>query len=148
MTRENPHLSAFAPLLGAWTTQGTHPQLPGRTLRGAVSFERIEGGAFVRMRSTSGEREIPSGLAIFGSDDAEGEPGTMLYFDERGVSRRYAWKVADGEISWWRDDPRFRQRFTISVQADGRRLVGKGRMSRDGAPWEDDLALTYERVAA
>jgi len=145
VTTQNPRLAAFAPLLGQWTTTGTHPYLPGRTLRGAVSFEPIEGGAFVRMRSTSAEREIPSGVAIFGSDDAEGE-GTVLYFDARGVSRRYVWKSGDGEISWWRDDPAFRQRFTVSVHPDGRRLTGKGQMSRDGAPWEDDLALDYQPV--
>jgi len=145
MTTENPRLSGLAPLLGEWTSQGSHPYLPGRTLRGTVSFERIEGGAFVRMRSTSAEREIPSGVAIFGTDDAEGE-GTMVYFDERGVSRRYLWKVVEGEISWWRDDPAFRQRFTVSVHPDGRRLTGKGQMSRDGAPWEDDLALDYQPV--
>ncbi|HXU62712.1 MAG TPA: hypothetical protein VN962_13470 [Polyangia bacterium] len=145
MTTENPRLSGLEPLLGEWTSEGTHPYLPGRTLRGTVSFERIEGGAFVRMRSTSAEREIPSGVAIFGTDDAEGE-GTMVYFDERGVSRRYLWKVDQGTISWWRDDPAFRQRFTVTVQPDGRRLTGKGQMSRDGKPWEDDLALQYQRV--
>jgi len=141
----NPRLAGLAPLLGEWTTTGTHPFLPGRTLRGAVSFEEIEDGGFVRMRSTSAEREIPSGVAIFGSDDGEGE-GTMLYFDERGVSRRYTWKVDGHEISWWRDDPKFRQRFTVTVHPDGRRLTGKGQMSRDGAPWEDDLASEYQRV--
>lgn len=147
MTTQNPRLSAFEALLGEWTTSGTHPYLPGRSLRGRVSFEQIEDGAFIRMRSTSAEREIPSGVAIFGTDDAEGA-GTMLYFDERGVSRRYAFEIRKGELSWWRDDPAFRQRFTISVQPGGRRLSGRGEMSRDGAPWEGDLELEYERVGA
>ena len=40
------------------------------------------------MRSEIDEPEIPSGLAIFGSDNATGEY-FMLYFDERGVSRKY-----------------------------------------------------------
>jgi len=142
----NPRLVAFEPLLGEWTTQGTHPHLPGRILRGRVSFQRVDNGAFVRMRSTSSEREIPSGVSIFGTDDSD-VSGTMLYFDERGVSRRYAFEIREGEISWWRDDPAFRQRFTIRLQPNGQ-LSAKGEMSRDGAPWENDLELHYSRVNA
>lgn len=145
MTTGNRRLSGFAPLLGEWATTGRHPQLPGRTLRGRVSFESIEGGAFVRMRSTSAEREIPSGVALFGTDDAEGG-GTMLYFDERGVSRRYTFEIQDGELTWRRDDPGFRQRFVITVDGGGTHLSGKGQMSRDGRPWEGDLDVEYERV--
>jgi hypothetical protein len=146
MVTQNPRLADFAPLLGEWTTTGEHPYLPGRKLRGHVSFERIQDGAFVCMRSTSAEREIPSGVAIFGTDDAESE-GTMLYFDERGVSRRYTFAFREGQLSWWRDDPSFRQRFTISLQSGGTRLSGKGQMSRGGAPWERDLELEYDRPA-
>jgi len=40
------------------------------------------------MRSEIDEPGIPSGVAIVGSDDATGE-SFMLYFDERGVSRKY-----------------------------------------------------------
>ncbi len=145
MPTQNPRLADFAPLLGEWTTTGKHPYLPGRTLRGRASFESIEDGAFVRVRSTSAEREIPSGVAIFGTDDAEG-PGTMLYFDERGVSRRYAFEFREGALVWWRDDPAFRQRFTVTLHRGGNRLSGKGEMSRDGAPWEGDLELEYERA--
>src|SRR5262249_9743823 len=141
-TRSNPKLAGFEPLLGAWTTTGHHPYLPGRTLRGRVAFERIEDGAFVRMRFVSEELEIPSGVAIFGTDDAE-EAGSMLYFDERGVSRRYAFELRDRGLAWWRDDPGFRQRFTIEVEDGGSRLVGRGEMSRDGASWERDLELEY-----
>lgn len=146
MTTHNKRLADFDAFLGEWTTTGTHPYLPGRTLRGRVSFERIEDGAFVRVRSTSAESEIPSGVAIFGTDDAEGD-GTMIYFDQRGVSRRYAFKIAAGELSWWRDDPAFRQRFTVTVNAGGASMSGKGQMSRDGGPWENDLALEYARAA-
>jgi hypothetical protein len=146
MTQENARLSAFEPLLGEWITTGKHPMLPGRSLRGTTTFERIEGGAFVRMRSTSAEPEIPPGVAIFGTDEAEGE-GTMIYFDERGVSRLYTFQFRDGELTWRRDDPAFKQQFTLSVHPGRKHLSAKGRMSRDGAPWEGDLELEFERVA-
>jgi hypothetical protein len=40
------------------------------------------------MHSEIDEPGIPSGIAVFGSDDST-EELFMLYFDERGVSRKY-----------------------------------------------------------
>jgi hypothetical protein len=84
----NPALKPLSVLVGTWRTTGTHPYLPNKTLHGRASFEWIEDGAFLLMRSEITEPEIPSGIAIFGSDNVTGEY-FMLYFDERGVSRKY-----------------------------------------------------------
>jgi hypothetical protein len=97
------------------------------------------------MRSEIDEPEIPSAVAVIGSDDAAGT-FTMVYFDERDISRRYTVEVADGEVCWYRDEAGFAQRMEIGVAADGTRLDGRGTMSRDGGPWEDDLQLTYQRL--
>jgi hypothetical protein len=70
----------------------------------------------------------------------------MLYFDERGVSRRYEVTLRDGVWEWWRNAPGFSQRFAGALAADGRTIVGRGEMSRDGASWEPDLQLTYTRA--
>jgi hypothetical protein len=43
------------------------------------------------MRSEIDEPEIPSALAVFGSDDATNE-FFMLYFDERSISRNTTWR--------------------------------------------------------
>ena len=104
-----------------------------------------EGGAFVLMRSEIDEPEIPSGVAVIGSDDAAGT-FTMIYFDERTISRRYIVEVGDGEVSWHRDEAGFAQRMVLTIASDGSRLDAKGTMSHDGGPWEDDLQLTYERI--
>jgi hypothetical protein len=42
---------------------------------------------------------FPSGIAIFGSDDSEGEYN-MLTFDERGVSRKYEVTLRDNIWKW------------------------------------------------
>jgi hypothetical protein len=84
----NPALKPFNALVGEWKTVGTHPGLPDTTLHGHTSFAWLEGGAFLIMHSEIDEPEIPSGIAIIGSDDATDE-FFMLYFDERGVSRKY-----------------------------------------------------------
>ena len=70
------------------------------------------------MRSQIDEPEIPSGIAIIGTDDATGECA-MLYFDERGVSRRYEMHLEGNEWRWWRDASDFSQRFP-AVYADSR----------------------------
>ncbi|MCA1832121.1 MAG: hypothetical protein ABR548_05125 [Actinomycetota bacterium] len=97
------------------------------------------------MHSEIDEPGIPSGVAIFGSDDSTGEY-FMLYFDERGVSRKYEVSLRDNTLRWWRNAPGFSQRFTGAFSYDGRTIVGKGELSKDGVTWEGDLALTYTRA--
>jgi hypothetical protein len=143
--KPNPALKPLNALVGTWSTTGTHPLVPGTTFHGRTSFAWIEGGAFLIMHSQVDEPEIPSGIAVFGSDDATGEC-SMLYFDERGVSRRYEVTLRDNVWKWWRNAPGFSQRFAGAIAADGRTIVGRGELSRDGASWEPDLELTYTRV--
>jgi hypothetical protein len=142
--KPNAALSPLSVLVGTWNTTGTHPLVRGTTFHGRTSFEWIQGGAFLMMHSQIDEPEIPSGIAIFGSDDTTGEL-SMLYFDERGVSRRYEVSLRDNEWKWWRNAPGFSQRFTGTIAADARRIVSSGELSRDGASWEPDLAVTYTR---
>jgi hypothetical protein len=143
--KPNPALEPLSVLVGTWNTVGTHPLVPGTTFHGRTTFDWLKGGAFLIMHSQIDEPEIPSGIAIFGSDDATGEC-SMLYFDERGVSRRYEVSLRDNVWRWWRDAPGFSQRFTGAIAADGRTIVGRGELSRDGSTWEGDLELTYTRA--
>ncbi len=115
------------------------------TFHGHTSIECHEGGAFLILRSEIDEPEVPSGVAIIGSDDAAGS-FTMIYFDEREVSRRYAVEVEGGVVRWHRDEAGFAQQMTLTVAPDGSRIDAHGTMSRDGGPWEDDLQLTYVRI--
>src|SRR3954462_13843062 len=143
--RPNPALEPLAPLVGEWRTTGTHPLVPGTVFHGRTSFEWHEGGAFLLMRSEIYEPEIPSAVAIIGSDDAAGT-FTMIYFDERDISRRYTVEVTEREVRWYRDEAGVAQRMVLTIAADGSRLDGQGTMSRDGGPWENDLQLPYERI--
>jgi hypothetical protein len=146
----NPRLQALAVLIGEWTTVGTHPYLPGKTLRGRATFTWLESGAFVLFHSHSDEPEIPDGVAILGTDDAspgtDDAAGTMLYHDVRGVSREYRWAISDNVWTWSRDDPGFSQRVVLTIAADGQSIEANGQLSRNGQPWEPDLQLTYSRV--
>ena len=140
----NPVLQPWSALIGRWSTVGSHPGIPGTTLHGRTTFEWLEGGAFLMMQSEIDEPGIPSGVAIFGSDDSSGEV-SMLYFDERGVSRRYEASLRDNVWRFWRNTAGFSQRFTGTFTDDGRTIIGVGELSRDGVTWEGDLALTYRK---
>ena len=142
----NPTLQPFSVLIGTWQTTGTHALIPNTTLHGRTSFEWMEGGAFILMRTEIDEPQVPSAIAVLGSDDETGE-FFMLYFDERGVSRKYDMSFQDNVWRWWRQSPDFSQRYSGTISADGHRIVGKGEMLRDGSAWEKDLDLTYKRLA-
>jgi len=143
--KPNPALEPFGALVGTWNTVGAHPLVPGKTFHGRTTFAWLEGGTFLIMHSRIDEPEIPSGIAVFGSDDTTGEC-SMLYFDERGVSRRYETSLRDNVWRWWRNAPGLSQRFTGTIAADGRSIASRGELSRDGARWEPDLQLTYTRA--
>ena len=119
--------------------------VPGKKLPGRTSFAWHEGGAFLIMRSQVDEPNFPDGVAIIGSDDA-GASFSMLYFDERGISRVMEMTAGDGTVTWRHDNPDFAQCLTITKQGRDR-LVSKGRMSEKGGPWKDDLSQTFERAA-
>ena len=139
----NPAMKLFEPLVGEWQTTGSHPYFSDTVLRGRTSYEWIEGGAFLLMRSELDHPKFPDGMAIFGSDD-QAQTFFMMYFDERGVSRKQEVSITKTQLKWWRDDPHFAQRYTMEISKN--KLVSYGEMSRDGGAWEKDLSLTYVRL--
>jgi hypothetical protein len=141
----NPALNPFVILIGSWNTVGTHPFFPDTTFHGRASFDWLEGGAFLIMHSEIDEPGIPSGVSIFGSDDSTGEY-FMVYFDERGVSRKYEMSLKGNRWKWWRNTPEFSQRFAGTITDNGKTIIGKVEMSKDGSPWEKDLELTYTKI--
>ena len=54
--------------------------------------------------------------------------------------------LRDNNRTGWRNAPGFSQRFTGTICDDGRTIIGKGQLSKDGASWEGDLELTYTRI--
>ncbi len=143
--KPNPASEAFTVLLGEWKVHGTHPYVPNELLHGTAVFEWVEGGAFLTMRAHIEDKRFPDGVAIFGSDDATGE-FFQLYFDERGVSRKYDVAIQGNTLKWWRNSEEFSQRMTLTIDAGSQKITGKGEMNRDGKGWEPDIQLTYTRV--
>jgi hypothetical protein len=145
-SKKNEALEPLHILTGEWKTVGKHPMFPDVSLNGKTSFEWIENGAFLMMKSHIDHEKFPDGIAVFGSDDSSKEY-TMLYFDERGVSRQYTSTLKNNVWKWWRDNKEFSQRFTCEIKDNGNTIVSKGEMSRDGKSWEKDLELIYTRIS-
>lgn len=142
----NPALKRFGALIGEWKSTGSHPLLPGVELKGWASFEWMEGGAFVLGRTASENEKIPSGVSIYGSDNTKHEY-FVLYFDERGVSRKCDVSFEGNVLKWYRSGPEFAQRYSFTVSDDGKSMVSKGEMSKDnGKTWEPDLNQTFTRI--
>ena len=141
----NPALKPLSVLIGNWNTTGRHGLVPDTILYGRTSFEWLENGAFLMMRSEIDDPRFPSAIAIIGSDDSEGEY-YMLTFDERGVSRKYEVTLRDNIWKWWRNAQGFLQRYEASIEDGGNTIIGRGELSKDGVSWEKDLDLIYKRV--
>src|SRR4029079_8165220 len=86
-------------LVGTWTTEATHPAVPGVVVHGTVTIEWLEGERFLIHRARTDHPQFPDAISIIGSTDrdrvdkaadgdaAAGAPLSMHYFDSRGVFR-------------------------------------------------------------
>ncbi len=136
----DPVLAPFAPFAGTWTTEATHPMLPGAVVSGTATYEWL-GGKFLVGRSTTDRPEFPDAVSIIGP----GDDGPQVdYFDDRGVKRIYRVAVEDGIFRMWRDEPGFRQRVEMPLGGDV--LEGVWELDR-GEGFKPDLAITYRRRA-
>jgi hypothetical protein len=150
-TKASDGLGALA---GAWTTEASHPLLPGTEVRGTAVFEWLEGGKFLILRSTTDHRDFPDAISIIGDTarDRVDAPAPakaaglrMHYFDERGVHRVYEARIGADAWELARDAPGFSQRFTGRFTDGGNAIAGLWTLSQDGKRWADDLRITYRR---
>ena len=105
--------------------------VPGKTLIGRTSFAWDQGGAFLLMRSEIDAPDFPGGVALIGSDDVG--TFTMIYFDQRRVTRVYEATVGDQSLTLRRDAPDMSQTITITPAENGT-LNSVGRISEKGKP--------------
>lgn len=146
--------TALAHLLGRWTTEATHPMMPGVVVHGTADVEWLEGEQFLIIRSRTDHPDFPDAMSVIGDDaqdraddKAENHPPAlcMHYFDSRGVFRRYEVSADDKAWRWWRESPGFSQRFTGTYADGGNTIIGVSQL-RQKADWEDDLKITYRRA--
>ena len=155
----DPTLAALNRLVGTWTTEATHPALPGVVVHGIANVEWLEGERFLIHRARNDHPDFPDAISVIGDmerDRVDAGPGgdravrpapslRMHYFDSRGVFRVYETSVVNEAWQWWRDAPGFSQRFTGRFPDGGDTIVGRSQLCEDDAHWADDLAITSRR---
>ncbi len=142
-------------LVGEWTTESTHPELPGTVVHGQATFEWLEGERFLIGRERADHPDFPDAIVIIGHTD-----GLQTHsFDSRGVYRVVETRISDEawEFSMPREQPsdsafaegspEFAGRFVGTFEDDGNTIAGRFQLSYDDENWQDDLQTTYRRVS-
>ncbi len=155
----DPTLEPLNRLVGTWTTQATHPAVPGVVVHGTAIIDWLEGEWFLIQRARTDHPDFPDAISIIGFTErdridsatgaapmaAEKPQLRMHYFDSRGVFRVYDVSIDAAAWRVWRDAPGFSQRFTGTVADGGDTIMGRWQLCRDDLHWADDLAITYRR---
>ena len=136
-------MEALEALVGEWTTEVDHPAIDG-VVRGEMSIEPLEGGAYLIQRWTMEDPAFPRGVAVIGPDRS-GERIAQHYFDSRGVARVYDISLENGVLRLSRDDEDFAQRYTGRFTDDGSAIEGVWERTEPDGTWVHDFALTYRR---
>jgi hypothetical protein len=144
-TYKHPALQPLEILAGLWTVRLVFPGSPATPVDGHVSFEWLEGGAFLLMRFPVETTGPQNSFWLMGRDETS-DTYTVPYFDTRGVSRVYQMSLANGEWQLWRHAPGFSQRYFGKFSADQNTITARWEKSTDGLQWEHDFDLTYARV--
>jgi hypothetical protein len=145
-------------LVGTWTTEATHPAMPGVVVHGNATIEWLEGRQFLVIRAVTDHPKFPDSLAVIGHTAADrvdeetggrpvdsSSPMTMHYFDSRGVFRKYETSIDEKAWRWTRIVSGFSQRFTGTFADGGATIVGQSELREDDSNWKGDLSITYRR---
>ena len=143
MTERDPLLAPFEALIGSWSTEAKH-RLVDEVVLGSTTFEWLEGGHFVVLRSHNDHELFPDAISVIGAPET-GDGLVMEYFDSRGVRRTYGISLDDGVLRIWRDARGFAQRFSATPGHDT--FEGLWQLARTPGDWRDDLITTYRRRA-
>jgi len=143
-TDENLALKKLDILIGDWGITGKHRLIPN-PITGKINFSWFNGKSFLIMRTDFNQSEPPNSTAIIGSDD-KSEKLSMLYFDERGVSRIYDVVFNNNVLKMERNHSDFSQRFRGIVNDNGNTIEGVWELCEDDVNWKKDLEIIYTRT--
>jgi hypothetical protein len=142
---KNAALMPLSFLIGKWHIEMKHIALP-KPLNWEDSFEWVEDSFIIW--HWQGKNEVPKATSIIGrNENNSGNMYTMLYHDQRGVSRLLEMSFENGIWKYWRLDTDFSQRFEGNVSKDGNVIRGKGEASKDNRKtWEHDYSIIYTKI--
>jgi hypothetical protein len=144
----NPTLIDLEIFAGDWKMELSNASFlpdPSDTMTGHVSFDWLEGGAFLIMYMGNPSAGTPDAIWLISRDESASNY-TVLYYDTRKVSRVYEMSFSDGTWRMWRHAPTFSQRFEGKLSQDGNTITARWEKSSDGFTWEHDFDVAYTRI--
>ena len=143
----NKLLAALDPLIGDWDVVLSKARFfedPDDTIRGEAKVSRELDDAVVLMRVAYADDRMPIGKWVIGVDD-DREGYSVLYNDDRGVSRICQMSFDDGVLDIWRHATGFTQKFNARLDRAGKVLSGEWQFCEDGMNWHRDFRVDYSR---
>ena len=148
-SQPNPALKPLEVLAGEWEMQLSNASFlprPSDIVKGLVSFEWVQDGAFLVMRMGDKPAGPPAAQWLISRD--ESIPNySVFYYDSRSVSRVYEMSFSEGVWKMWRNAPGFYQRYEGTVSKNGKTITARWEKSGDGAAWEHDFDVTYTKIS-
>jgi hypothetical protein len=147
-SQPNPALKPLEVLSGHWEMELSNAAFlpdPSATVKGSVSFEWVQGGAFLLMRIGDKSSGAPNAIWLIGRDETRPNY-TVLYYDARSVSRVYEMSFSKSVWKMWREAPGFWQRYDGTLSKNSKTITAHWEKSSDGINWEHDFDVTYTKV--
>ena len=144
----NPALIDLEVFVGDWAMELSNASfLPSlsNTVRGQVSLEWLEDGAFLVMYMGNKPPDTPDAIWLISRDESTSNY-TVLYYDARKVSRVYEMSFSEDTWKIWRNSPGFSQRFEGKFSDDGNSITAYWEKSSNGSTWEHDFDVLYIRI--
>ncbi len=144
----DPALKGVEMLAGEWEMELSNASFlpdPNTTIKGSVSFEWLENGDFLGMRQGKKNDSIWATWLIGRDEDSQNY--TVLYIDNRRVSRVYDMSFEKDVWKIWRTAPGFSQRFVGKISKDKKIIKAFWEKSADGNSWEHDFDMVFMRIA-
>ncbi len=144
----NPALGNIAFLVGDWSIELSNASFlpdPKQKINFSVTYEWKADGAVIAVQQGSAEANPPQVATWIIGRDEDDDNYTVLYADNRGVSRVYQMSFKNNVWKMWRNNSKFSQRFEGKVSEDKNTINAKWEKSVDGGKtWEHDFNLTYK----
>ena len=144
-TSINPTLTDLEVFVGQWTAEMSNASSladPSAVLQSSASFEWFGEEEFLVFRQ--GTTETAHATWLIGHDH-ESPNYTVLYSDDRRISRVYEMSFVGRTWKIWRNTPGFMQRFEGTFSKDKNTITGAWSKSSDGQEWAHDFDLVYKR---
>ena len=136
-------------MIGDWSIELSNASFlpdPKQKISFSVSYEWKADGSVIAVQQGSAEAEPPQLATWIIGRDEDSDNYTVLYADNRGVSRVYQMSYQNNTWKLWRNNPKFSQRFEGKVSKNKKTIEAKWGKSTDGGKtWEHDFNLKYER---